>query len=173
MTVTNLPTNGSTLYVRLWSFVSVASSTLSVGWHFNDYTYTAFGTGSGGSGCSTPALATMSSPPPGTTLTGASVSFSWTAGCDVSQYYLYVGSALGTNDIYGQTKERARGDGDQSADERIDLIRAALVVRQCRFQQSEHGLAFQRLHLHGFRTGSSSRPPLSVTRSCGVRRALM
>ena len=104
MTVTNLPTNGSTLYVRLWSFVSVASSTLSVGWHFNDYTYTAFGTGSGGSGCSAPALATMSSPPPGTTLTGATASFSWSAGCDVTQYYLYVGSAMGTNDIYGQSQ---------------------------------------------------------------------
>ena len=96
-TVPNLPTDGRTLYVRLWSLASGV-------WQFNDYTYTAFGTGSGGSGCSTPAPATMSSPPPGTALTGASVTFSWTAGCDVTQYYLYVGSAMGTNDIYGQSQ---------------------------------------------------------------------
>jgi hypothetical protein len=30
-----LPTDGRTLYVRLWSLVSGA-------WQFNDYTYTAF-----------------------------------------------------------------------------------------------------------------------------------
>src|SRR5258708_1545330 len=99
-TVTSLPTNGSNLYVRLWSFVSVASGSLGVGWHFNDYTYPAFGTSSGGSGCSAPALATMSSPPPGTTLTGASVLFSWTVGCDITQYYLYVGSMIGGNDFF-------------------------------------------------------------------------
>jgi len=31
---TNLPTNGSTVYVRIWSF-------LDGGWQVNDYTYTA------------------------------------------------------------------------------------------------------------------------------------
>ena len=97
-TVTNLPTNGSTLYVRLWSFVTVTSADLSQGWHFNDYMYTAFG---GSPGCSVPALATMSSPLPGSTLTGASVVFSWSAGCGVTEYYLYVGSLAGGNDIYG------------------------------------------------------------------------
>jgi serine protease len=33
-TATGLPTNGSTLYVRLWSMVSGS-------WMYNDYTYTA------------------------------------------------------------------------------------------------------------------------------------
>ena len=42
VTVTNLPTNGSTLHVRLWSFSCTWTC-----WHFNDYSYTAFGTGSG------------------------------------------------------------------------------------------------------------------------------
>jgi hypothetical protein len=34
-TVTGLPTNGSTVYVRLWTLMSV-------GWEYNDYTYAAF-----------------------------------------------------------------------------------------------------------------------------------
>jgi murein DD-endopeptidase MepM/ murein hydrolase activator NlpD len=38
VTVTGLPTNGSTIYVRLWS-------DLPSGWQFNDYTYTAAKTG--------------------------------------------------------------------------------------------------------------------------------
>ena len=32
VTVSGLPTNGSTIYVRVWSLINT-------GWYFNDYTY--------------------------------------------------------------------------------------------------------------------------------------
>src|ERR1017187_5298131 len=73
-TATGLPTDGRTLYVRLWSLVNGT-------WQFNDYTYTAC-TGS---------PATMSSPANGTTLGSSTVTFQWTAGT-ASQYGLWIGS---------------------------------------------------------------------------------
>jgi len=97
-TVNGLPTNGVPLYVRLWSYVSTASSSFSTGWHFIDYAYTAAG-GSGG-GCTTPAAATMSSPTPGTTLAGASVVFTWNLGSCVSSVTISVGSSVGASDIF-------------------------------------------------------------------------
>jgi hypothetical protein len=96
-TVPNLPTNGSNLYVRMWSFVGTASSTLSVGWHFVDYVYTAAGSGAG---CGTPAAATMTSPTPGTTLPGASVVFNWNLGSCVTSVTISVGSSVGASDIF-------------------------------------------------------------------------
>jgi len=75
-TVTGLPTNGSTVYVRL--FTQLEGS-----WQYNDYTYTS------GSG---PVKAVLSSPVPGSTLTSTSATFNWTAGSGVSSYWLYVGS---------------------------------------------------------------------------------
>ena len=80
--LSTLPTNGKTLYVRLWT---LQGST----WTFNDYTYTASGT---------VAAAIMNTPTPGSTLAGSSVTFSWnTAGA--SQYVVWVGSTPGNNDI--------------------------------------------------------------------------
>src|SRR5579871_6290633 len=49
-------------------------------------------------------IATMATPTPGSTLTGSTVTFTWTAGTNISQYYLYVGSVAGGNDIYGQSQ---------------------------------------------------------------------
>jgi hypothetical protein len=92
-TVSNLPVDGRTLFVRLWSLYSGV-------WHFNDYSYTAYGA----SGCSSAAGAIMTSPVPGTTLPGASVTFQWSTGSCVAQYYLYVGNSAGANDIYGQSQ---------------------------------------------------------------------
>jgi len=94
-TVSNLPTNGSQIFVRLTS--TIGGNTQS-----NDYTYTAFT--SNGGGCGTTALATMASPVNGSTLSGASATFAWNPGCNVSQYYLYVGSAPGAFDIYFQNQ---------------------------------------------------------------------
>jgi uncharacterized cupredoxin-like copper-binding protein len=82
--VTGLPTNSSNVYVRLWSVVGGI-------WQFNDYTYTsAAGTGK----------AAMTSPTPGTTLPGASATFTWSAGT-ATQYHLEVGStAVGSNNLF-------------------------------------------------------------------------
>jgi len=99
MATVSLPTNGATLYVRLWSFVNVASSSLISGWHFIDYVYTAAG-GSGGGGCTTPAAATMTSPTDGTTLAGASVVFTWNLGSCVTSVTISVGSSVGASDFF-------------------------------------------------------------------------
>ena len=80
--VNGLPTNGGTVYVTLYSLVSGQ-------WLSNAYTYTAFNlTGAGG---------VMSTPTPGSTLTGSSVTFNWTAGAGASAYWVDVGSTAGGN----------------------------------------------------------------------------
>ncbi|APH72151.1 S8 family serine peptidase [Aquibium oceanicum] len=81
-TVTGLPSTG-TIYVRLWSLISGT-------WQYNDYTYK---TGGG-------VKAVMTSPTPGSTL-GSSATFVWSAGTNVTQYWLYVGSTgAGSTNIY-------------------------------------------------------------------------
>jgi hypothetical protein len=84
-TVNNLPTNGSTVYVTLYSLVGGQ-------WLSTGYTYTALNAGS--------ALAQMSSPAPGSTLHGNVQTFTWMAGSGASAYWLDVGSTQGGNDIY-------------------------------------------------------------------------
>jgi hypothetical protein len=86
-TVSMLPTNGSTVYVRLWS-------NMSAGWQYNDYTYTA--------STIIPAKAQMTTPALSSTLTSSTVAFQWTGGTGVSHYWLTVGSAAGAQDFYSQ-----------------------------------------------------------------------
>ena len=88
-TVTNLPVDGSTLYVRLWWMVDSV-------WQFADYTYTAW------------TMPVMTSPVPASTLNSTAVNFQWSAGTGVSQYFLYVGSVVGASDIYMQSTGPAR-----------------------------------------------------------------
>jgi hypothetical protein len=74
-TITGIPTTGGTLYVRLYSYIGGA-------YQYIDYTYT--------EATSTPSA--MTSPAPGSVLTGASATFSWTAGVGVTQYNLHIGT---------------------------------------------------------------------------------
>ncbi|HMG84947.1 MAG TPA: kelch repeat-containing protein [Terracidiphilus sp.] len=78
----SLPTNGATIYVRLWSVING-------GLQFHDYTYTEF--------AGSPAA--MTSPAPGSTLTGATTTFTWTAGSGATAYYLFIGTAPGGYDL--------------------------------------------------------------------------
>jgi hypothetical protein len=87
-TVSNLPTNGRTLFVRLWSLISGK-------WLWNDYTYTA------ATVSTTTAKAQMITPVAASVLTSSTAAFQWTAGTSVSQYWLEVGTKIGTYDIYG------------------------------------------------------------------------
>jgi hypothetical protein len=80
--VTGLPTNGSTVYVTLYSLVSG-------NWLGNSYTYTAFNA-SGAAGM-------LTTPNPGSVLTSATVTFGWTAGAGASAYWLDLGSTPGGN----------------------------------------------------------------------------
>src|SRR5207249_2413971 len=84
-TVSNLPTDGSTVYVRLLSYISG-------GWQFNDYTYQA--------SSPTPAKAELTTPPPGSTLSASTVQFQWTGGSGVSDAWLSIGTTPGGGTIY-------------------------------------------------------------------------
>jgi hypothetical protein len=78
-----LPTSGATLYVRLWSVINGV-------FLYNDYTYTESSAGP----------ATMVSPAPGSALTGAVTTFTWTTGpVGTTTYYLWVGTSYGTNNL--------------------------------------------------------------------------
>ena len=96
-TVNNLPTDGRTLYVRLTSTINGQPQN-------QDYTYTAF---TSGGGCGTSQLATMATPAGGTGLSSGSVTFTWNAGCNVTTYFLYVGTAQGGYDLYFQNQGTA------------------------------------------------------------------
>jgi hypothetical protein len=90
--VTGLPTNGSTVFVRLWSKHGGV-------WDGNSYSFTA---------SSGAVLATLTTPPPGSILSGTAVTFSWNAGAGASAYWLYVGTALGTSDLFNQSMGTSR-----------------------------------------------------------------
>lgn len=81
--VTGLPTDGRTIFARLWY-------RRTDGWKFVDATYTARPRPD----------PVMTSPPPGSTLTGFSTTFQWTAGEQVGLYWLYVGNSPLTRDIF-------------------------------------------------------------------------
>ncbi len=85
VTSKGLPSNGSTVYVTLYSLVGGT-------WYSNVYTYTAFSTASG--------LATLTAPVSGATLTGSSQAFTWSADSSASAYWLDLGSTAGAHDIY-------------------------------------------------------------------------
>jgi hypothetical protein len=76
-TTVNLPTNGTTIYVRLWTVLN-GTTFLS-----NDYTYTEF----------SQFASAISSPTPGGTLASASTTFTWNAGpAGTTGYGLNVGT---------------------------------------------------------------------------------
>jgi len=80
-----LPTNGVTIYVRLWTFINGGATQL-----HNDYTYTE----------ATVSAGAINSPLNGSTLTSASTTFNWTAGSGGAlTYYLWVGTSLGTANL--------------------------------------------------------------------------
>jgi hypothetical protein len=84
VTVNNLPTNGLTLYATLFSQVGGA-------WKPVSYTYTESGSYT---------LAALSSPSPGSVLSGSSALFSWTSGTGPTAYWLYLGTTAGASNLY-------------------------------------------------------------------------
>jgi hypothetical protein len=83
VTATGLPTKGTTVYARLFSNAGG-------GWSHTDYTFTE----------GTAVLATMISPAQGATVGAPSVTFSWTPGLGISNYALWLGTAVGSSDLY-------------------------------------------------------------------------
>jgi hypothetical protein len=84
-TVTGLPTDGRTLYVRLNSLIGGT-------WYSRDYTYTAATIAA-----ATPA--SISNPANGTTLSGASQTFQWNSAAGATLYQLWIGNSPGAYDI--------------------------------------------------------------------------
>ena len=83
-TVNNLPTDGSGIFVTLYSLIGGV-------WVNNAYTYTAFNATSG--------LALITSPAPGT-LSGSTATFNWSADPNATAYWLDIGSSAGGNQYY-------------------------------------------------------------------------
>ena len=125
-TVNGIPADGSTLYVKLW--------TLSGGiWQSNEYTYKA-------AGASTKAV--MASPASGSTLSSASVMFTWSAASGAAAYWLDVGSAQGQGNLFGQnvglaTSQTVNGiptDGSTLYVRAVDAARRHLAVQRLHVQ---------------------------------------
>jgi hypothetical protein len=77
----SLPTNGATIYVRLWTSYNTTLV-------YTDYTYKAS------------TQAALSSPAAGSTLPGPSATFTWTAATGATGYKLWLGTKPGVYDIY-------------------------------------------------------------------------
>ncbi len=88
--VNTLPTDGSTVYVTLYSLINGS-------WVSTPYTFTAFNSALG--------KGVITTPTPGSTLSGLSATFSWTAGTGATAYWLDVGSTPGGNQ-YEQSGSR-------------------------------------------------------------------
>lgn len=80
--VGNLPTNGQAVYVRLYTIYNGVAQP-------NDYVFAAS------------RLAALTSPVPGSTLTGSTVTFGWSAAAGASAYSLWLGSTgVGSHNLY-------------------------------------------------------------------------
>jgi len=95
-TVSGIPTNGITLYIRILSKINGV-------WQSVDYTYTE-------TGVATPATLTAPTPGP-STLLGATPAFTWTAGTGVTAYQLWLGTTgVGTFDLYNSGSTTANSE---------------------------------------------------------------
>jgi uncharacterized protein YraI len=93
VTVSGLPVDGSTVYVRLWTQFGGGT-----GWVLTDYTYTAANQ-----------KAALTSPAPGTTLPGGTATFGWSAGTGALQYSLSIGTTgPGSFNVYSQGQGTSR-----------------------------------------------------------------
>lgn len=93
-TVSGIPLNGNSLYVRLWSRINGA-------WEFRDYVYPTQNISAG---------AQLTSPATGSTITTSSVTFRWSPATGATQYWLGVGTSQAAvaqspgGDIYYQNQ---------------------------------------------------------------------
>ena len=85
VTVASLPTDGATLYARLYSEISGS-------WYYYDYVYAETGT---------PTPATLASPTAGTTLGTSGVNFQWSGNSGITEYQLWLGTTgVGSKNVY-------------------------------------------------------------------------
>ncbi len=127
-TVSNLPLDGRTLYVRLWTFINGARQTPL------DYRYKA------SSNPNRPdPRAKIVSPQPGTTLT-PTVTFTWTRSPRATQYWLDVGNHFGQGDIYGgwQDLNTSRTISNLPTDGRTIYVRLWTMIGEEKLQPFDY-----------------------------------
>jgi hypothetical protein len=90
--VSNLPVDGRTIYVRLWTRFSNR-------WQYSDTTYRA----ATQSVATASTKAVLTSPSAGSTLPSGTVTFRWTASTGALQYYFYLGTSQGSNNIFSRS----------------------------------------------------------------------
>jgi hypothetical protein len=109
-TVSGIPCDGRTIYVQLWTHLNGAWQTP------QRYTYAASST------CST-TLAQITSPTPGTTLTGSAVTFTWNSVFGADMFWLDVGNSLAHGDISaGATSTTSKTAGGLPCDGRTIYV---------------------------------------------------
>ena len=84
VTVTSIPQDGSTIWFRIW--YRVVNN-----WKSNDFSYTT----------NSPE---MINPPPGSTLSSSTVTFEWTSGAGIQEYWIYVGLTPSGKELYSQSQ---------------------------------------------------------------------
>lgn len=94
-TLTGLPSNGSTVFVRLWT-------RFSTGWQYNDYSFVA--TTAASVPPPTSSKASLLSPAPGSFLAQLNSTFTWSPASGGLEYFLYVGTSQGANNLYGRSQ---------------------------------------------------------------------
>jgi len=88
LTANSLPSDGSPVYATWWYLLGGS-------WSYIEYQYTAFGASS--------QKGVITSPTPSTTLTGSSVTFTWTAGAGATAYWIDAGSTPGGTQYFQST----------------------------------------------------------------------
>ena len=122
-----MPTYGQTVYATLGSLIGWV-------WQWAYYTYTEAGT---------PVPAALTSPTPGSTLPGSSVTFAWTGGAGPAEYLLCLGTTgVGSWNLYHSILDDGNHcDRERSAHQRGEGVCAALSADRWK-------VATYRLHLH-------------------------
>jgi len=109
--VSGLPSDNRTIYVRLWSLTGA-------GWQYNDYNFKACNCGV------TTQIAQMTSPVNGSTFGSTSVTFNWSLGSGISQYFLYVGNSPGSSEyFYNYVSGGSTAVGGLPSDNRTIYVR--------------------------------------------------
>ena len=116
VTVSGIPLTGQPIYVRLWSKINGE-------WVFKDYEYD--------TQPPSPQRAMMITPTPGTVLTTSEVSFSWSAGQEVSEIWLGIGTTLlsVTEPPWGDIYAQSQGLGTSVTVSSIPLTGQPIYVR--------------------------------------------
>ena len=135
-TVSTLPTNGSTVWARLWYYPVVGGN-----WQHTDSSFTALNAAA--------AAAMMTSPTNTSTLTGSTVTFNWSAGASATIYWLDIGSSSGGNNYYSS--------GSLSTAILMETVAGlptnGSTVYATPVLEDQRQLGAEQLHLHGVQSG--------------------